>query len=299
MTKTTRLSRAVATVASAVLAVGAAYASTPAHADTTPPPATVAPTPLGAPFTAFTLNVEFTLSTPQATSDATKAMTLGSVGGFQEYSGRADRNALAQAVAARGWQIYMPAGAGVNIPIVWDAHRFSLVDTYSTLVYGDQGRLSKARAINAVRLRDTTTGRVYGFVNTHTIAGGARAAMPTNPAKAALLRLQLARLASVISSESVGTQGVVALGDWNVNYLNDRKKRVAGFPTAVLGGLVNFDMPLTGSRGPLSLLDYVVSTKTAAFAKTISWIASPFYSDHDAVVARFQPFVPGTGSRTH
>ncbi len=153
-----------------VLALGAAtWAGTaPAQAASEPPP-----------FTAFSLNVAFDMSTARATSDATKAMKTGSVGGFQEYSGRVDREALVRAAAARGFAVYMPTGTGVNIPIVWRKARFDLVSAQSTQVYGVQDRLSKARAINVVRVKDKLSGRTYAFVNTHTISGGARAALPT------------------------------------------------------------------------------------------------------------------------
>ena len=281
MHRTTTLTRPWGLLVAGLLALGTTAATAPAPAQADPAPS----------FNAFTLNVAFTMSTARATSDAVHAMSLGSVGGFQEYSGRADREALARAASARGWGIYMPDNDGKNVPIVWDARRFSPVSGQSVSVYGAQGRLSKARMINVVRLRDRLTGRVYGVLNTHTISGGARSGEPTgSAARVSLLRRHIAAIRGAITTLSRSSDAVIAIGDWNVNYLNDRVKHVAGFPTATLGDLVNFDMPGTGSHGRASLLDYVVSTKSStALTFAGSRIAGSFHSDHDAVVTTYRP----------
>jgi len=282
MTRRTGFIRAATVALTSLLVLGTAFGAgaSPAQAAASDAP----------PFTAFSLNVAFDMSTARATSDAVKAMKVGSVGGFQEYSGRADREALLRASTARGFAVFMPDGNGVNVPIVWRKARFDLVTQQSLTVYGLQPGLSKARAINVVRLRDKLSGRLYGFVNTHTISGGASAAEPTGRTrKVSLLRYHLTRLRTVVARLSQDTRGVIAVGDWNVNYLADQRKQVAGFPTSRLGDLVNFDMPATGSRGATSLLDYVVSTKTARLDRVSSRIVAPFYSDHDAVATVYQP----------
>ena len=253
-------------------------------------PAEARARPRLAPLSVFTLNVDYALSTAEAEADAARAMSMGSVGGFQEFSGLRHRKALADAVAAHGWQMYMPAGAGVTTPIVWDADRFSLISSSSTLDHPAQEGVTPARYVNAVRLRDRTSGNVLGFVNTHTIARASYDARPTDPTRVPRLRRHLAMLRSVISSTFATTENVVAVGDLNINYLADRRRRVAGFPTRALGDLVDFDMPLRGSRGPTSLLDYVMTVRDAAgLAPRRSRIVRGFHSDHDAVVASFQP----------
>ena len=75
------------------------------------------------------------------------------------------------------------------------------------------------------------------------------------------------------------------MGDLNVNYLADRVRQNEGLPTRTLGDLVNFDMPLTGSRGATSLLDYGMTVKEDGGLQLLrSRIEYGFNSDHDAVV---------------
>ncbi|SFI56385.1 hypothetical protein SAMN05216561_11045 [Nocardioides psychrotolerans] len=73
-------------------------------------------------------------------------------------------------------------------------------------------------------------------------------------------------------------------GDLNVNYLADRRRQNPGLPTDRLGDLVNFDMPLTGSFNPTSLLDYGMSVKrNGGLVKTDASIVKGFNSDHWAI----------------
>ena len=81
------------------------------------------------------------------------------------------------------------------------------------------------------------------------------------------------------------TEHVFAMGDLNVNYLADRVRQNEGLPTSALGDVVNFDMPLTGSRGATSLLDYGMTVKEDSGLQLVSSrIEYGFNSDHDAVV---------------
>lgn len=278
-----RLTRPVAGLAASALAVGVLVTGAPTAQAAAAPPAL-------ARLSTFTLNVEYSLTTAQAISDAMHATTLGSVGGFQEFSGPRDREALAKALTAKGWSYYMPRGAGSSDPIAWDAHRFTLLGSSSVMINPELSASNPARYINSVRLRDATSGNVLAFINTHTIANASRDAMPTDPSRVPYLRRAISMLRSTFLYNFATTENVVMVGDLNINYLADRRRQVPGFPTAELGDLVNFDMPLSGSRGPTSLLDYVMSAKDAGgLTKVASRIVTGFNSDHDAVAATYQP----------
>ncbi len=238
---------------------------------------------------AFTLNVRYTLSTEKAVADARRAMSLGSVGGFQEWSGPRDRAALRDAVAARGWEIYMPKGAGVTIPIVWSGSRFSLISASSRQVHPEETGVTPARYINSVLLRERATGAVLAFVNTHTIARASRDARPTDKRRVPRLMRHIRLLRATVGSLFGSTANVIAVGDLNVNYLADRRRKLPGFPTRALGDVVSFDMPTAPSWGTRSLLDYVMSVRdNGGLAKSSSRIVKGFHTDHAAVVTRYR-----------
>jgi len=280
MTRTQIRNRAVAMALAAPLALGVlTYAAPAAHAEERTGPSV----------RAFTLNVRYTLSTEKAVADAKRAMSLGSVGGFQEWSGPRDRAALRDAVAARGWEIYMPRDAGVTIPIVWNAAQFSLISASSQQVHPAEEGVTPARYINHVLLRERATNAVLAFVNTHTIAQASRDAQPTNKARVPRLLRHIRMLRATIRSLFTSTANVIAVGDLNINYLADRRRQLPGFPTRVLGDVIRFDMPMAASWGTGSLLDYVMSMRdNGGLAFASSRIVGGFHSDHDAVLAHYR-----------
>lgn len=240
-----------------------------------------------APLRTFTLNVQFSLDAAQARADIERGMSLGDVGGYQEMSEPEDRATLIEVAAARDYGYYMQSG-GESIPIVWNRARFRLIEGRTIQTHGPVDG-QPGRFINTVKLRELATGKVYGFINTHLVANSSRDAQLTDMTKIPLLRNHLQLLRGEILSLFNSTEFVFVSGDFNVNYLADRTRRNPGLPTDALGDLVNFDMPLTGSRGPGSLLDYGLSVKNNGGLALASSAMVPVNSDHDAIVFTYNP----------
>ncbi|MDN4162167.1 endonuclease/exonuclease/phosphatase family protein [Nocardioides abyssi] len=237
----------------------------------------------------FTLNVCHCLGPKKAMADVRKALTLGDAGGLQEFSQLEDRQNLMKLLNEKDWGWYMPTGLGVAIPIVWDRKRFRLIEGRSVMTHPAQNGVTPARFINTVRLRELGTGKVFGFINTHTIAQASRDAQLSNMNRIPRLRKHLRMLRQEIKRLATTTEHVFAAGDLNVNYLADRRRRLPGLPTDALGDLVSFDMALTGSRGQGSLLDYAMTLrKGSGFARTSATVVRGFNSDHDAVVITYR-----------
>ncbi len=233
----------------------------------------------------FTLNICFCLNKAKAKADLQRAMrTLGDVGGFQEMSQSEDRTSLMEVANAEDWGWYMPLGGGDAIPIVWDRQRFRLIEGNTIKVHGPEEGVTPSRYINSVRLRELSTGKVFGFINTHVISGASRDAQLSNMKRIPRLRLHLEMLRGEIKRLFNETEHVFVSGDLNVNYLADRRRRNPGLPTARLGDLVNFDMPNEGSFNPTSLLDYGMTVKdNGGLERISSGIVKGFNSDHSAI----------------
>ncbi|MGZ6744295.1 MAG: hypothetical protein ACXVD0_00210 [Nocardioides sp.] len=242
-------------------------------------------------YTTFTLNIRHDLGPTKARQDMRKALTtLGDAGGFQEMSDLEDRQSLMRLCDRLGWGWYMPKDVGQEIPIVWNRDRFRLIDGHTVKVHDAVAGMTPARYINVVRLREVATGKVFGFINTHTIAQASYDAQASDPKRIPLLRKHLRMLRHEILALFAATEHVFVSGDLNVNYLADRRRRVPGLPTAELGDLVSFDMPLAGSRGPTSLLDYGMTVKNAGGLQLASSrIVHGWNSDHDAVQLTYRP----------
>ena len=274
------------------LALGAAALSVPSTGQVTAAPslAPVAAAPASPTYRPFTLNILHDLGVDAARQDMEKAFTLGDVGGLQEMSDAEDRQTLRDLATQRNWGWYMPEGAGIAIPIIWNRARFLLIEGRSVMVHGPEEGVTPARFINVVKLREVATGKVFGFINTHTIAQASRDAQLSDMHRIPRLRLHLQMLRAEIVALFASTEHVFAGGDLNVNYLADRNRRNPSLPTDALADLVNFDIPLTGTRGPTSLLDYGMSVKdNSGLQLTSSTVVRGFNSDHDAVVFTYQP----------
>ena len=242
-------------------------------------------------YTTFTLNIKHDLSVAKARQDMRKALTtLGDAGGFQEMSDLEDRQTLVKLCTELDFGWYMPREGGVAIPIVWNRQRFRLIDGRTIKVHGPEEGVTPSRYINVVRLREMATGKVFGFINTHTISGASFDAQATDMHRIPRLRKHLRMLRAQILSLFATTEHVFVSGDLNVNYLADRRRRVEGLPTDALGDIVSFDMPLEGSRGPTSLLDYGMTVKDGSgLDRTTSRIVHGWNSDHDAVQLTYRP----------
>ena len=232
----------------------------------------------------FTINIKHDLSKAKALADMKRALTLGDAGGMQEMSDAEDRDSLIALCKAQDWGWYMPLEGGVAIPIVWNRDRFRLIDGHTVKVHGPQNGVTPSRYINVVRLREIATGKVFGYINTHAISGASRDAQLSNMQRIPRLRKHFAMLRLEILGLFKHTEHVFISGDLNVNYLADRRRQNVGLPTDRLGDLVNFDMPLTGSFNPTSLLDYGMSVKrNGGLVKTDAQIVKGFNSDHWAI----------------
>lgn len=286
----TRLRRGMTLGTGAVLTAGLLAGVSTSHHESVLPSDALQPVAAASspPLRTFTLNIAFSLGVQRARADMRRAVTRldASVGGFQEISQGVDRDALIGVLNHNNWGWYIPATDGRPLPIVWRRSRFDLVSGRSFMVHGPVGN-TPARYINVVRLREVATGRIFGITNTHTIAGASSGAQATNMTRIPYLRDHLQQLRAEMLALHQDTEQVVALGDLNVNYLADRIHQVAGLPTDALGDIVNFDMPLEGSRGETSLLDYTMSLQAGSLDKTAGRIARGFNSDHDAVVVTY------------
>lgn len=241
-------------------------------------------------YTTFTLNIKHDLGKARALEDMKKAFTLGDAGGFQEMSDLEDRQSLIQLAKQRDYGWYMPTEGGAAIPIVWNRARFRLIDGRTIKTHDAEEGVTPARYINVVRLREQSTGKVFGFINTHTIAQASYDAQASDMRLIPRLRKHLRMLRNEIHRLAGSTEHVFISGDLNVNYLADRRRQVEGLPTDALGAVVNFDMPLQGSRGPTSLLDYGMSLKDGSgLVLDHSRIVHDFNSDHDAVQLTYRP----------
>lgn len=232
----------------------------------------------------FTLNIKHDLNKAKALADMRRALTLGDAGGLQEMSDAEDRDSLIALCKEQDWGYYMPLEGGVAIPIVWNRDRFRLIDGHTVKTHGPQNGVTPSRYINVVRLREIATGKVFGYINTHVISGASRDAQLSNMERIPRLRRHLRLLRLEIQGLFRHTEHVFISGDLNVNYLADRRRQNAGLPTDRLGDLVNFDMPLTGSFNPTSLLDYGMSVKrNGGLVRTDARIVKGFNSDHWAI----------------
>ncbi|NHC24661.1 hypothetical protein G6553_15965, partial [Nocardioides sp. IC4_145] len=255
-----------------------------------PTPVPVPPPTVAQPFRAFTLNVCYCLGPAKAIADVRKVLPLGDAGVLQEFSDAVDRRNLVSLLTAEDWGWYMPTTGGGTIPIIWDRSRFRLIEGRTITVHPAEKGVTPARHINSVRLREIATGEVYGLVNAHTIARASKDARLSDMRRIPRLRKHLQLMRGEIERLFGTTEHVFAGGDLNVNYLADRNRRNAGLPTSALGDLVRFDMPLVGSRGTKSLLDYTMSVRDAGgLLPTDRRVVRGFNSDHDAVVVTYQP----------
>ncbi|MFN8107789.1 MAG: hypothetical protein U0R21_08385 [Nocardioidaceae bacterium] len=163
--------------------------------------------------------------------------------------------------------------------------------------------VSPARYINSVRLTDNISGRVIGFINSHAIAmgsfdaqyGGKDDTYDKDPNKldtynTTYLLEHFRVIAAEIAQMKTHTSSFAVTGDFNVNFIADQRRRLPGFPTAMFGATMNFDMPVAQAGG--SLLDYVMTLKGGGLTLTSSKLVKGLNSDHPAVVATY-----GGGSR--
>ena len=170
--------------------------------------------------------------------------------------------------------------------------------------------VSPARYINSVRLTDRESGRVIGFINSHAIAkgsfdaqyGGKDDTYDQDPNildayNTPYLLEHFRVIAAEISQMQTHTSNFAVTGDFNVNFIADQRRRLPGFPTAMFGETMNFDMP-TAEAGS-SLLDYVITLKGGGLILTSSTLVKGLNTDHPAVVATYGGgaralFAPGT-----
>lgn len=169
--------------------------------------------------------------------------------------------------------------------------------------------VSPARYINSVRLTDHESGRVIGFINSHAIAKGSFDAQyggkddtydndPNNLDifNTTYLLEHFRVIANEIELMRALTSNLVVTGDFNVNFVADQRRQLPGFPTAMFGATMNFDMPL--AQAGQSLLDYLMTLKGGGLTLRSSNLVRGLNTDHPAVVATYDGgsrvgFAPG------
>ena len=90
--------------------------------------------------------------------------------GWQEVNDKPDRDKLKRSLP--GYQTYWPkSDAAKAIPISWNSDRFSLVQKNSIRTHKGESKVTPARYVNWVLLKDRKTGEQFVFINTHFISG--------------------------------------------------------------------------------------------------------------------------------
>jgi len=169
--------------------------------------------------------------------------------------------------------------------------------------------VSPARYVNSVQLTDLQTGKIVGFINTHAIAmgsfdaqyGGKDDKYDQDPTKLDTYNTEfLLQHFEVMTAEmrrmATITNSFVVTGDLNVNFIADQRRRLAGYPTAMFGSFMNFDMAVWQAGG--SLLDYMMTLKGGGLSLLNAYLVKGLNTDHPGVVATYatgpsQLFAPG------
>lgn len=158
---------------------------------------------------------------------------LVDVAGMQEVAGQ-DKNRAIEATP--GWGSFRPS-AFVQNPVFWNQDVFSLVNARAV-------KLNKPRRIedkethrlvrqpanlaSVVRLRSKATGNTLSVINVHLLSYAVKIGKP-HPGKKRRFHLyldQVRNLAKLSKQEKQWSGGrVFALGDYNVNYLFEKKHR--------------------------------------------------------------------------
>jgi endonuclease/exonuclease/phosphatase family metal-dependent hydrolase len=224
------------------------------------------------------------------------------VAGLQEVNSDQKRHFL----RSSRWGAFWPAKLGQN-PVIWDRQAFEMLAARGAKLA--KGRYvgnekpgadpyRKASWATVVRLRHVRSGRTISVVNTHLVAGGVNGGrrIPGNPRLYNLYVDQMAGLARTVRTERSWAGGrVFVVGDFNVNYPADKKRRHANLPYALLtgAGLVSAWEARreiepghgSGTRGG-AYLDGVWSSRGA---RRVSVMRSINVSDHFPVIATYAP----------
>lgn len=251
-----------------------------AHADTTDPTVTTVP------LRVMTQNVQFNRPVGDILADVRKITGMADFAGLQETSDRAKRARIVEMLDEIGWNHWFPDPGGYENMAIWNDSVFSLESTRSVLTHGGQAGVTPPRYINTVILRHRATGKLIALVNTHAISQGARDGGRVTNERTARLKKHIGMLRDEIALARKTTPNVIATGDLNVNYLLDRKYKIAGLPTATLGSLVDFDMPIKPSWGGTALFDYVMRAKGSDLTRTSAMMIAA-RSDHDGVYVKY------------
>ncbi|HET7385589.1 MAG TPA: hypothetical protein VFJ19_02885 [Nocardioidaceae bacterium] len=220
--------------------------------------------------------------------DAARATSLADIAGFNEATYAADRRGMLAMLHRKGWRAWFPRQSqrGMSNPIAWDASKFVLRGHRSVGVAEARHGGSPTRFVNLVVLRQRGSGRRVVVLNTHTSTGGCRGGGLRRNDRTLKERRQLATIRGQMLRAERVTPNVVAIGDWNCDYLRDREVRAPGLPSDLLGPNVRFDMPLGDTlTNRHAEIDYVVTPRGPHTWLPVGGnIVTGFHSDHNAVL---------------
>lgn len=131
--------------------------------------------------------------------------------GWQEVNDPADRTKMRNRLG-KDYAHETFSGAASAVPISWRTARFAKVAQGSVRTHAGEAKVTPARYVNWVILRERSTGKKFAVVNTHFISG----AWSTYPKRQARWLKHLSVLKSTVRKiQSTHKVPVVVVGDFN------------------------------------------------------------------------------------
>ncbi len=226
-----------------VLAVVAGALIVPA-----PVPSSAAPV-VPDPVVVTTANIHRAIARWKARADVRRAATRGDVVLTQE-----NRRRRADDLAPPGWTAYAPrrpSACRENV-VYWDASRFRRLVSRTVVLYPRRTFPASRRCASVVVLEDRRSGIVVPVVSVHMIPHVEIAGRPRPlPLRISIYHRSLDRLVRVLRTVQRNRGIVIVGGDWNVDYLADRRTRSRPFPFRHLAPwMTNQNAPEFGRDAP-------------------------------------------------
>jgi endonuclease/exonuclease/phosphatase (EEP) superfamily protein YafD len=280
--------------------LGLAAAVAGATATSSGPPARAAGSTT---FRVGTLNILFELGEARFMEDLRNVASRADLVGLQETGER--RELLTAFAQNNGWHLFAPTpSAACANAMLARKSMFDVVDQGSIFVC-DTGGPSAApppRYNNWVRYEDRNTGRRVVHVNTHLNSHIDDNGFPYDLPRTRDAEDHLVKLKNLVLDKKDAGQ-VIVTGDFNVDYVDDKRVQYAKFPYTVLEERQVADslpglrshysrlgvtgLPTHGSRR----IDYVYEWLRTPEARVMdmdhAYVFDDTNSDHNGVVARF------------
>ena len=190
-------------------------------------------------------NINASVSLGVWSQAVTRFMPLVDVAGLQEVN---RKEKTAWLVQHDGWGSYRPTELQQN-PVMWNDDVFDLIEGRGEKIAdGREVEVKKAGAdsvekdayATVVRLKHLATGQSISIVNLHLISGAVNNGQPIagRPNLYSLYADEVAGATAVVSDEMAWADGqVYVLGDFNNNYLADRRWHQSALAYAQMSGL--------------------------------------------------------------